>query len=447
MAISATNLTQFNSNTDANSYATASISPTTNRLIIATVTSSKSGTPDTPTLSGNGLTWVQFNQIAYDTVGTQRASTFFRAMGSSPTPGAVTADFGGVTQTACVIIIDEFSDVDTSGTNGSGAIVQSVTGTEYSLDTLTITLGSFSSANNATYGVVSNGDSGNYTAGTGFTQVGASGSTTPLINTMSQFRSDNDTSVTFAGTALWTMGGIAIEIKAAPISATNLTSFSSDTDATSYNTSSITPSSNNLVLITVTNVKSSTPDTPTVSGNGLTWVQIDTHVIDSLGTQRRQTLFRSMGSAPTTGAITIDFGGNTQTACTAVVDQFSGIDTSGTNGSGAIVQSVKTTQDNTGNTTSCTATLAAFSSTNNATYGAFGSSGVTGLAAGTGFTLLASASSTTPTSSANTEWKSTNDTTVDFTFDNNDGLGVIAVEIKAAITGVVVKTLAALGVG
>lgn len=215
MAVSGTNLTSFQSSTDATSYTTASITPTSNYLILASVTSSKSGTPNTPTLSGNGLTWVQFDQVAYDTVGTQRTTTFFRAMGSSPSSGAVTADFGGNTQTACVIVIDQFSGVDTSGTNGSGAIVQSVTGTEYALDTLTINLAAFSSANNATYGVASNGDSGNFTAGTGFTQVGATGSTTPLINTMSQFRNDNDTSVTFLGTALWTMGGIAVEIKAA----------------------------------------------------------------------------------------------------------------------------------------------------------------------------------------------------------------------------------------
>lgn len=215
------------------------------------------------------------------------------------------------------------------------------------------------------------------------------------------------------------------------VAGSNLTSGFSDTDATSYNTASISPTSYNLILLTVTNVKSSTPDTPTISGNGLTWVQIDTHVIDSVGTRRRQTLFRAMGASPSAGAVTIDFAGATQTACSWVIDQFSGVDTSGTNGSGAVVQSAKTTQDNTGNTTSCTATLAAFSSVNNATYGAFGSSGITGLAVGSGFTLLASASSTTPTSSANTEWRTTNDTSVDFTFNASDGLGVIAVEIKA----------------
>lgn len=212
---------------------------------------------------------------------------------------------------------------------------------------------------------------------------------------------------------------------------TNLTSGFSDTDATSYNTASVSPSSNYLNLVSVTNVKSSTPDTPTLSGNGITYEQIDTHVIDSVGTMRRSTLFRSLGSSPSSGAITIDFGGNTQTACSWVVDTVSGVDTSGTNGSGAIVQSAKTTQDNTGNTTSLTATLSSFSSANNLTYGVYGGASTTGLTAGSGFTILASASSTTPTSDVATEWKSTNDTTVDFSFDANDAIGVIALEIKA----------------
>lgn len=226
--ISAVNLTQFQSSTDATSYATTSITPAANKLIIATVTSSKGTTPNTPTLSGNGLTWVQILTNNFDTVGTQRTITMFRAMGSSPTSGAVTADFGGATQTACTIIVDEFTGADTSGTNGSGAIVQSAQNAEASqaAATFTVTLGAFGSTNNATYGVASNGDTANFTAGTGFASVGGVSSTTPIINTLSEFRNDNDTTVDFGGAIGYTSGGIAIEIKPAnsPQSLTNITS-------------------------------------------------------------------------------------------------------------------------------------------------------------------------------------------------------------------------------
>lgn len=222
MAITAVNLTQFNSDTDATSYATSSISPGANKLILATVTSSKGSTPDVPTLSGNGLTWVQITTNNYDNTGTQRTMTMFRALGSSPTSGAVTASFAG-TQTACTIIIDEISGIDTSGTNGSGAIVQSATNAEASMasSTFTVTLAAFSSVNNATYGAFSNGDATTPSAGTGFTLIGAAASTTPIIRSMSEFQAANDTTVTFNAAAGNTAGGIAIEIKAASVATVN----------------------------------------------------------------------------------------------------------------------------------------------------------------------------------------------------------------------------------
>lgn len=216
--VSTTNLTQFNSDTDDTSYATASITPSADKLIIAIVTSSKGSAPDVPTLAGCNLTWVQIATNNYDSTGTQRTMTMFRALGSSPTSGAVTATFAG-TQTACTIIIDEITNADTSGTNGSGAIVQSATNAEASMAsaTFTVTLAAFSNTNNATYGAFSNGDSTTPTAGTSFTGIGAAATTTPIIKSMSEFQAANDTTVTFEAAAGNTAGGIAIEIKAKTI--------------------------------------------------------------------------------------------------------------------------------------------------------------------------------------------------------------------------------------
>lgn len=238
--IRASNLTSYLSDTDATSYTTSSISPTSNCLIIASVTSSKGSTPDTPTLSGNGLTWVQIATNNFDSAGTQRTLTLFRAMGSSPSSGAVTADFGGATQTACTIVINEFSGVDISGTNGSGAVVQYATNAEASqaANTFTVTLGAFGSSKNGTFGVASNGDASNFTVGTGFTSIGSSITTTPVINTLAEFRNDNDTTVTFEGAIGYSSGGIAIEIKSAsPFesgAANTYTVQSALTDTTTY---------------------------------------------------------------------------------------------------------------------------------------------------------------------------------------------------------------------
>lgn len=215
LTVSAANLTQFNSDTDDTSYTTASITPSADKLIIATVISSKGSAPDVPTLAGCGLTWVQIDTNNYDSVGTQRTMTMFRAMGSSPTSGAVTATFAG-TQTACTIIIDEITNADTSGTNGSGAVVQSAKNAEASMAsaTFTVTLAAFANTNNATYGAFANGDATTPTAGTGFTGTGAAATTTPSITSMTEFQAANDTTVTFNAAAGNTAGGIAIEIKA-----------------------------------------------------------------------------------------------------------------------------------------------------------------------------------------------------------------------------------------
>src|SRR3990167_11448563 len=122
----------------------------------------------------------------------------------------------------------------------------------------------------------------------------------------------------------------------AALSPTNLTAGGSNTAATSYTTASITPSANALILASVeSNADPDAPNTPTLTGNGLTWVE----VVTRLDGTARMTLFRAMGSAPSAGAITIDFAGQSQAnGSTWIVTEFSGADTSGTNGSAAVIQ-------------------------------------------------------------------------------------------------------------
>jgi hypothetical protein len=68
--------------------------------------------------------------------------TLFRALGT-PSVGTVTADFAGVSQSGCMINVMQFSQVNTTGTNGSGAIVQSATGGPTTGASLTVTLAAF----------------------------------------------------------------------------------------------------------------------------------------------------------------------------------------------------------------------------------------------------------------------------------------------------------------
>lgn len=219
------------------------------------------------------------------------------------------------------------------------------------------------------------------------------------------------------------------------ITATNLT-FGGDTDGNSTaTTSSVSPSSNKLQLLTVSSRTGITtdPNQPTVTGNSLTWVAINTIVYDTTGSsRRRETLFRALGASPSTGAISIDFGGQNQTNVIWNLDEASGMDTSGTNGSGAIVQSA-TNKDESGAASSLTVTLGAFGSTANVAYGSFSTDTTTTYTAGTGFSILKQLQSSTDMSTAS-EINTANDTSVDINFDSAGGVGGIAVEIKAAAT-------------
>lgn len=218
------------------------------------------------------------------------------------------------------------------------------------------------------------------------------------------------------------------------ITITNILNTNSAVAATSYATASWTPLPNELYFAAFVSRTGITvdPTIPTASGNGITWVMIDTALYDdSSSSRRRLTLFRGMSASPTTGALTFDEVGQSQTNAFWVVDGVTGMDTSGTSGSGAIVQSAKAI-DVVG-AASLTATLAAFSSVNNSTYGAIGfTTAGAAVTAGTGFTKLGDNNDSSSTRIA-TEWRVDNDTTVDFSPDGTQQIAIIAVEIKAAV--------------
>lgn len=212
--VSATHLTTSSSGTAATSYATASISPSGNKLVLAWVSSRiAAGTPAAPTLSGNGLTWVQVATVQFS--GTTTRLTLFRAMAASPTSGAVTIDFSGVTQDTASWSISEFGNVNTSGTNGSGAVNQSATNSTAGATSLTVTLASASPTYSIAGGFATiNG--GTITPEAGFTELGEDIANT--IDVESEWKFDNsgqDTTVSASWAGSVAAGGIALEIVSA----------------------------------------------------------------------------------------------------------------------------------------------------------------------------------------------------------------------------------------
>lgn len=209
MAVTATALTT-SQGTSATSFNTASISPSSNKLVVLTVGNKFAGVPNTPTATGNSLTWTQ--------IATRRSSsdtslriTMFRAMGASPSSGAITIDFAGQTQANCEWSATEFGNVKTSGTNGADAVVQEADNDASGTATgITVTLGAFANANNATHGVVITNTSLGITAGSGFTELGNSASNQTIE---SEWKNSSDTSVDWS----WASSSNAVDAMAIEI--------------------------------------------------------------------------------------------------------------------------------------------------------------------------------------------------------------------------------------
>lgn len=218
---------------------------------------------------------------------------------------------------------------------------------------------------------------------------------------------------------------------------TNLT-FGSDTDGNaSATTASVTLLANRLHLLTVTSFESdgSTSEIPTCTG----WELVETNeYFTSAGVLYfRVTVLRRMPGSDTTAAQTIDFNSVSQVEVNWSIDQSdANVDTTGTNGSGAIVQ---TAENSATSTTTITATLGAFGSTDNGTFGAaaYYGGGMTAWTEGAGFTALAEiASGFSADTGVLTQYRIDNDTSVDVTVNTTvDGIGIIALEIKAASGG------------
>ncbi len=112
------NLTTFqSSSTVLTAFTTSSVTPAANSLVLCFVF----GGPAVTSVTGNGLTW----ELVYDgytpqsTVNADSISVY-RAMGAAPTAGGVTANLSGAAAAGVIIQVQQYTGVDTSGTNGSG---------------------------------------------------------------------------------------------------------------------------------------------------------------------------------------------------------------------------------------------------------------------------------------------------------------------------------------
>ena len=139
-------------------------------------------------------------------------------------------------------------------------------------------------------------------------------------------------------------------------------------DADNFATDVWTPEADKVHLITVLNSWASTNDAiPAPSGNGLTFTQVGSS--QAFGANRRLTVFRAIGAAPTTGATSFTFGGLVQTGCIWCVDELTGTD-NGNGGADALRNPSFAADDS----ATASLTLPAFDTVDNGAYCSAGTS-------------------------------------------------------------------------
>ena len=176
------------------------------------------------------------------------------------------------------------------------------------------------------------------------------------------------------------------------------------------------------------------PSATGVSGAGLTFTEIGTTggllYSGSPGVRRMQAWRALVGSGATTGSIAISLDG-VSTGMDAVLLEFDGMDVSGANGSGAVVQSASKA----GSATSLTVTLSAFGSSGNRPVAFFNHRVTEATTEEPGYTELDDASHSAPSAGAECEWHaSTADTTPSASWPTAASVGGFAIEVKAGAT-------------
>lgn len=209
------------------------------------------------------------------------------------------------------------------------------------------------------------------------------------------------------------------------IVASNLTSGSSSSTS-AFTTSSISPVANALILVTLLAEGSGLGSTPTISGNGITWTQVNQQ---NIPVQNYFTMWRGSALSPNSGVITFTPNGASSANWLWIVDQFTGVNTTNSNG---IVQSNGTSSNTTD--ISLSVSLSAFSNNANATYGVMGLGNTNTITSGSNFSEVKQLSALSR--AIQSEFSSSNQTPVNWSFPSTSGdKDAIAVEIKAISGG------------
>lgn len=260
------------------------------------------------------------------------------------------------------------------------------------------------------------------TPGTGFT--GWSGDCAGTGTCALAMSADHAVTVTFGSSG---GGGGAI-------TQTLLTSGNNPVNQRVYTTAGIAPAANALITVAVLGHSSSAaPAVPALTGGGMSaWTVVSSITFDGVATpHKRLTVYRALAAAPGSGPLTITFASSVSN-CQWVVMQWSGVDPSGTNGAGAIVQTGSSTGDA---ATGLTVNLSGFGNTSDVAFGVFGiAKNTAAVTPGAGFTELAEQPSVEGTQADLEAESQTNHPLINATWASANG-GALGFEIKAGASG------------
>jgi cell wall assembly regulator SMI1 len=204
---------------DGSSFAFAPITASNSKLYLVFLSTS-TGTapaPSATSVSGAGLTFTEIGGpggVLYSgSIGLRRIQAW-RALSSSGGTGSIAINLSG-TSTSLDAVLLEFSGVDTSGTNGSGAVAQSATAKVSSVTSISVALTPFSHPDNRPVAFFNHRVDEATTHEAGYTELDDATHTAPLAGAECEWHAgaaENTPSASWATAAA--AGGFAIEIRA-----------------------------------------------------------------------------------------------------------------------------------------------------------------------------------------------------------------------------------------
>lgn len=212
---STSNTTSYTTNIAGGFAADSTIQCASNALCLCAAASTDGGAVGTHTMTGGGqTTWTEVATQAYDTLAASTSRlTVFRSLGEAGTAAAITVDVSAA-GTGMSVHCWQFTNVVTSGTNGSGAVTQADANASDSTNTIAPDGLAALGANHVLWQIGAAAASRNWTAQMDFTAGTEVVQATPANETLVQYLangSDTTPTLTVDGVAL-VMATIAVEV-------------------------------------------------------------------------------------------------------------------------------------------------------------------------------------------------------------------------------------------